>query len=138
MRYSLISVPTIPLRLAVQAIQQGGATMLNSINSAADVNTLSNYAQLKQEQEQQNKESSVVNNTVSKATLDKAVEELNKALELTRTERRFIIDEELNRPIVKVINSDTKEVLRQIPTEEAVRISKHIGEMIGLLMDDRI
>ena len=85
-----------------------------------------------------NKQTSAEKKTVSKASLDVAVKKLNEALETVMTEQRFEIDSELNRPIVKVVNSKTKEVIRQIPSEEAVRLSKNIGEMIGLLMDDKI
>ena len=88
--------------------------------------------------EMPDKQTSAEKKTVSKASLDVAVKKLNEALETVMTEQRFEIDSELNRPIVKVVNSKTKEVIRQIPSEEAVRLSKNIGEMIGLLMDDKI
>ncbi len=113
------------------------------LNSTARIAEASDSAPLKQALQRQNTAETVKNTgirgeTVSKERLNAAVEELNKAMETIRTERRFEIDEELDRPIVKVVNSETKEIIRQIPSEEAVKISKNIGEMIGLLMDDRI
>ncbi len=107
--------------------------MINSVNNSARLNALIDFAQSKQVNGQ--KEESVI---ISKNALDMAVEKLNEAMDYTRTKHRFIIDEDLDRPIVEIINSETNEVIRQIPTEEAVELSKHIGEMIGLLMDDTI
>lgn len=107
--------------------------MVNSINNSARVNAFIDYAQSKHNNGQ--KKESVI---ISKTSLDTAIEKLNETMDYTRTKHRFIIDEELDRPIVEVINTETKEVIRQIPTEEAVELSKHIGEMIGLLMDDTI
>lgn len=117
--------------------------MLNSINQAAENLSLPDNAPARQVKAQQNVEDAAKNAAgktaaLSKTSLELAVEELNKAMETTRTEQHFELDDDLGRPIVKIVNSETKEVIRQIPSEEAIRISKNIGEMIGLLMDDRI
>ncbi|MDR0453180.1 MAG: flagellar protein FlaG [Deferribacteraceae bacterium] len=54
---------------------------------------------------------------------------------LRREERQFMVDEDLERLVVKIIDADTKELIRQIPTEDALKLSKKMQEMIGLLFN---
>jgi flagellar protein FlaG len=46
----------------------------------------------------------------------------------------FSIDDDSQRTIVKVIDQRTKEVLRQIPTPEALQIAKSIDARSGGLL----
>jgi flagellar protein FlaG len=45
----------------------------------------------------------------------------------------FAMDEKLGRPIISVKNSETGEVVRQIPNEVVVRIAHGIEDLKGLL-----
>ncbi len=65
----------------------------------------------------------------------KAVSELNVALNSMDVKREFSIEENLNEVVVKIIDSEDKKVIRQIPTEETIRLSQNIKEMVGLLYD---
>ena len=38
--------------------------------------------------------------------------------------------------VVKVLNTQTQEVVRQIPSEEMLRMSQRITELLGVLFDD--
>ncbi|PLX65837.1 MAG: hypothetical protein C0603_12750 [Denitrovibrio sp.] len=49
--------------------------------------------------------------------------------------REFSIQEDSNEVVVKIIDSEEKTVIRQIPTEETIRLSQNIKEMVGLLYD---
>lgn len=72
-------------------------------------------------------------------SLDKAIEKANEALNRNNIRRQFVKDDELKgRLIVKLIDEDTKEVIRQIPSEEAIKISKNIESMIGMILDNKI
>jgi flagellar protein FlaG len=67
-------------------------------------------------------------------SVSEAVKNINNALStLKREERHLNVDEELGRLVVKIVNSDTKEIVRQIPTEETLDLSKHIKKLVGLL-----
>lgn len=58
--------------------------------------------------------------------------ELNKKMSIASdsNELSFSIDEETNASVVKVIDKETNEVIRQIPSEEMLAISKSIDELI--------
>jgi len=72
---------------------------------------------------------------VKHSEVKKAVSDLNSALESINVKREFSIDESINEVVVKIIDSDEKKVIRQIPTEETIRLSQNIREMVGLLYD---
>ncbi|WP_082583930.1 flagellar protein FlaG [Noviherbaspirillum sp. Root189] len=68
------------------------------------------------------------------STLEQAVKDLNKAMQTQSANLEFSVDEDSNRTIVKVIDQQTQEVLRQIPSEEALKISKALNQVSGLLI----
>jgi flagellar protein FlaG len=43
----------------------------------------------------------------------------------------------LNRPIVTVVNSQTGEVVRQIPNEVVVRVAHHLDNLKGMLLNEK-
>ena len=69
------------------------------------------------------------------AELERAVESLNQALQDIKRELRFSVDENTGRTIVKVINADTDEVVRQIPSEQLLNAVRHMEQQAGLLLD---
>ena len=69
-----------------------------------------------------------------KVSVKEAVRNINAALTaMRRDEQQFRVDEDLGRLVVRIVNADTKELIRQIPTEEALELSKKMQEMVGLL-----
>ena len=56
--------------------------------------------------------------------VNRAVSELNKSSQAATQGLEFSIDTDSKRTVVKVIDQSTKEVLRQIPTLEALDIAK--------------
>ncbi|QKF62988.1 FlaG family protein [Campylobacter mucosalis] len=61
--------------------------------------------------------------------------ELNTQMERLETNIRFDYDGDVNLMIVKVTEASTGEVIRELPTKEALKISKYFKESIGLLFD---
>lgn len=56
--------------------------------------------------------------------VNRAVSELNKSPQAKSQGLEFSVDSDSKRTVVKVIDQSTKEVLRQIPTPEALEIAK--------------
>lgn len=67
--------------------------------------------------------------------LQEAAQRANSYLEVTDTGLRFEVGKRTGRIIVTVVDRETDEVIRQIPTEEMVRISERMNELRGLLFD---
>lgn len=75
--------------------------------------------------------------TISPEKLGQLIRELEEQLPTTASKGlRFQMDETLNRPIVSVVDKDSGQVLRQLPTEEVVRSARNIDYMRGILFDD--
>lgn len=66
-----------------------------------------------------------------------AVKSINKALQAQAQGVEFTIDSDSDKTIVKVVDHETKEVLRQIPSEEALAIAKALDKAQGLLIQQK-
>jgi flagellar protein FlaG len=49
---------------------------------------------------------------------------------------RFWTDRETGKTVISVLDSETREVIRQIPPEEILAIARAIGRMRGFFFDD--
>lgn len=63
-----------------------------------------------------------------------AVANINKSLQTLNQDIVFSVDHDSQRTIVKVVDEKTKEVIRQIPTPEALEIAKALDTVKGLLI----
>ena len=68
--------------------------------------------------------------------IQEAIERLNQQLKDNGRDLSFQIDEEIDRTIITVRNIETGEVVRQIPSEEIVRMAHSIEEGKGLLFNE--
>ncbi|MFZ0152580.1 flagellar protein FlaG [compost metagenome] len=67
-----------------------------------------------------------------------AVKEIEKFLASNRRNLEFSTDEESGRIVVKVIASETGELIRQLPSEEALRIAHSLSDVSSLLFDAKV
>jgi len=74
--------------------------------------------------------------------VQRAIEEFSRKMEklrkIFRGEAEFRYDSELNLVIVKIKDTETGEIIRQIPPEVMVKIAKSINELLGILVDERV
>ena len=69
------------------------------------------------------------------ADLRQAVEMLNKQLAKNNQVLGFSYDESVKSPVITVKNSESGEVIRQIPNEQVVRMAHHIDQLKGLVFN---
>ncbi len=70
---------------------------------------------------------------IDKAAVSNAVDDLNQAVQNIRRELEFSVDEESGKTIVKVLDSGTGDVIRQLPPEELLAVSRHPKEYVDSL-----
>lgn len=70
---------------------------------------------------------------VSAEEMQSAVSKLNDYIQIVRRNLQFSVDEDTGRTVVKVMDVETEEVIRQVPSEEALKLAKHLEEIRGLL-----
>lgn len=71
----------------------------------------------------------------SNEQIRKAVEQLNK--NMSQSEAVFGIHEATNRVTIKIVDKDTKEVIRELPPEKTLDMIAKVWEMAGILVDER-
>lgn len=70
--------------------------------------------------------------------IQEAIDRLNQQLKANGRDLSFQMDEEIDRTIITVRNIETGEVVRQIPSEEIVRMAHSIEEGKGLLFNESL
>lgn len=67
--------------------------------------------------------------------LAQAVDDLNQRLRDARTDLRFSVDDDSGRVVVSIVDAADGKVLRQMPTEEALRVAKALDKALGTLIE---
>ncbi len=74
---------------------------------------------------------------VSEKVLIDAIEKANKAISGANTKFEFSIHQKTKEIMVKVIDSDTNKVIREIPPEKILDMVAKMWEMAGIIVDER-
>lgn len=67
--------------------------------------------------------------------IKKAVEQLNK--NMPNSEAVFGIHDETNRVTIKIVDKESKEVIREYPPEKTLDMIAKVWEMAGILVDEK-
>ena len=73
--------------------------------------------------------------TFSRDELKEMLEFANRALEGANNSLRFQFNDSVEVPVVTVVDQSSGQVIRQLPSEEIVRIAESIESMRGVLFD---
>ena len=69
---------------------------------------------------------------------EKAVENANQRLKNAKTTAKFKYDDEIGRVTITIQDAATKEIVKEIPTEEMRKVIEHLHTMRGLLIDEGV
>lgn len=83
----------------------------------------------------ENENTSQQNQDPYNAQIRKAVEEVNK--KAVNSEAIFGIHESTNRVTIKIIDKDTKKVIKEIPPEKTLDMIAKVWELAGLMVDEK-
>lgn len=74
--------------------------------------------------------------TLKGAELRNAVQHLNQLTRSLRRELRFTVDDGTGRTVIKVIDSESEEVVREIPPKEVLALIAHLADFkYGLVQE---
>lgn len=85
-----------------------------------------------------NKEAYRMEQSIEKEDVEKAVSSLNDFIKSTRTNLKFELHDKLDRYFVKVIDSETEEVVKEIPPEKMLDMYAAMADFMGFLIDKKI
>jgi flagellar protein FlaG len=70
------------------------------------------------------------------ADIQNAVANINRYLRDMDRSAQFRIDEATGKTVVQVVDSATKEIIRQMPSEEALAIARAMSRSSGMLLNE--
>ena len=71
---------------------------------------------------------------VPRVQLERTVAGLNEVAQSNRRSLRFTVDEDSGRTVIRVVDPETDEVIRQIPPEEVLDLARRMGSSAGNLL----
>lgn len=80
----------------------------------------------------------VKNDQLKNDQLKKAIAEMNKKINNSNEEAVFGVHEDTNRIMIKIMDKDTKEVIKEFPPEKTLDMIARIWEMAGILVDEKL
>jgi flagellar protein FlaG len=82
---------------------------------------------------------------VSAEQIDTAVSQLNEFVQISSRQLNFSVDEGSNKQVVKVTDAESGKIIRQIPSEEILKLSERlqdlqteVGTTVGLLFNKQV
>lgn len=74
---------------------------------------------------------------VAEDEVRQAVSNLNDYAQILNRDLQFSVDEDSGRTVIKVIDSETKNLIRQIPSEQVLELARHFSTGDGLYLRER-
>lgn len=65
------------------------------------------------------------------------ISKANSQLKIRNTKCEFKYYDDINRVAIKVLDSETNEIIREIPPEDAIELIQKLWEFAGLLYDEK-
>lgn len=78
-----------------------------------------------------------LNSQSANEQLKKAVAEMNRKINNSNEEAVFGVHEETNRITIKIVDKDTKEIIKEFPPEKTLDMIAKVWEMAGILIDEK-
>ena len=69
---------------------------------------------------------------VSQEQVSQAVSDLNDYVQSVGRDLQFSVDEDSGRTIIRVLDSQTQDIIRQIPAEEVLALAEHLTQTASL------
>jgi len=72
-----------------------------------------------------------------KKELQQLMEELNKAMNPLNKDLKFRFNDKVDELVVEVVDTKSKEVIREFPPKEALELMEKVRELVGMLFDKK-
>ena len=68
--------------------------------------------------------------------LERISQELNDEFRIFNTALSFSVDDNTGRTVIKILDQETEKVVREIPTDDMLRIAAKLTDAIGRIVDE--
>ena len=130
------SVQSVALARSIQQTRQEKQPAESQGQTEATVRTQNNVQKVDFYQQNQAKEQQAKQEEVSLEQVERNVEQTNQAAQNANRTLNFSVERDTGRIIIKVIDTETDEVIREIPPEDVKRVSGQFKEdnLTGVLL----
>lgn len=122
------------MSIKISSIGQHVATMDHRLEGTGNTSTRSASSAVQPSRQ----DSPVVSTQLSEADVARIAEQIQKISDMFDRKLQFQVSKELEQVIVKVIDSSTDKIIREIPSAEIQKLQLRIKETLGLLFDESI
>lgn len=102
-------------------------------SSSSDLNVIQ---QVRQTQQARQAEEQQTETSMNRDELQQVAEKLQDFVGSLNTSLQFSVDEESGRDVIKVMDKDSGELVRQFPSEEVLDVIKSLSNATGMLFDE--
>lgn len=120
---------------AVQQVERPETNTESTVQTAEKVDKATSVVENAQGKGQGNGTAGQNQEQMSSDQIRKAIEKLNKRM--MNSEAIFGIHEETDRVTIKIVDKDTKEVIKELPPEKTLDMIAKVWEIAGLLVDEK-
>ncbi|MCP1267550.1 flagellar protein FlaG [Aeromonas hydrophila] len=143
-----IGIPSSVTPSSLQSSSKSGQSAAQVLSGTTEEQRVTAQQDVKKQQENLPGEKSTKQD-VSNADIENEVQNLQEFSKLQGWTVNFSVEKDLDQVVIKVVDAETKSMIRQIPSEELLAISKRIkdlregdvsggGSRVGLLLDNEI
>ncbi|MDR6996425.1 flagellar protein FlaG [Aeromonas salmonicida] len=142
-----IGIPSSVTPSSLQSSSKSGQSAAQVLSGTTEEQRV--MAQDVKKQQEEKVQEKVRKQDISEVDIEKEVQNLQEFSKLQGWTVNFSVEKDLEQVVIKVMDAHTKSMIRQIPSEELLAISKRIkdlregdatggGSRIGLLLDNEI
>ena len=70
--------------------------------------------------------------------LQELTEDLNEHIRLFNTKVSFTVDDDTGQTVIHIRDTETDEVLREVPAEDMLKLAAKLSEVIGIIVDKMV
>ncbi|MCJ2366832.1 MULTISPECIES: flagellar protein FlaG [Aeromonas] len=143
-----IGIPSSVTPSSLQSSSKSGQSAAQVLSGTTEEQRVTAQQDVKKQQDALTGEKTAKQG-VSNADIENEVQNLQEFSKLQGWTVNFSVEKDLDQVVIKVVDAETKSMIRQIPSEELLAISKRIkdlregdvsggGSRVGLLLDNEI
>lgn len=111
-----------------------------SSNNTEDTNVVNTKTNVATQNNQTNSsvEEQPINEPLSSAQLDKVAQQLQDFVGDLNRNIKFLVDEDSGRNVIKVIDKNSGDLIKQYPSEEVLTLVSKLSDMVGGFIDAKV
>lgn len=75
---------------------------------------------------------------VTKEKLQRAIDSMNEFFTINNSELKFVLHEGLEKYFAQLVNTETEEVIREIPSKKMLDVFYEMQKLVGMIIDKKI